>query len=114
VLKLIAERKVRGFVKHKIFQFAATAHGNAVSFFSKRCMSAKEGYIASFVEVPARQMQDRLRCVFLASAEAITVEFEKQDSHHKSHALVAIDKRLVVRAERNAKQDIQCETIWDF
>jgi len=65
-------------------------YGNAVSFFPRRCMSAKKSDIACFIEVPARQLQHHLRCVFLASAEAITVEFEKQDSHHKSRALVAI------------------------
>ena len=53
-------------------------------------MSAKKGEIACFVKVPARQLQDHPRCVFLAGVEAITVEFEKQDSHHKSCALVAV------------------------
>jgi hypothetical protein len=53
-------------------------------------MSAKKGGIASFVEVPACQLQDHPRRFFLARVEAITVEFEKQDSHHKSRALVAI------------------------
>jgi hypothetical protein len=43
-------------------------------------MSAKKSDIACFVEVPARLLQDDLRCVFLASVEAITVEFEKQDA----------------------------------
>src|SRR5450755_1096552 len=69
--------------------------GNAVSFFPKRCVSAKKSDIACFVDVPARQLQDHLRCVFLASVEAITAEFEKQDSHHKSRALVAIYERMV-------------------
>jgi hypothetical protein len=43
-------------------------------------MSMKKGDIACFVEVPARQLQGHLRCVFLVGVEAITVEFEKQDN----------------------------------
>ena len=58
-------------------------------------MSAQKSDIACFVEVPACQLQDHLGCVFLASVEAITVEFEKQHSHHKSRALVAIYERMV-------------------
>jgi hypothetical protein len=40
-------------------------------------MSAKKSEITRFVEVPARQLQDRLRRVFLLGAEAMTVEFEE-------------------------------------
>jgi hypothetical protein len=63
--------------------------------FFERCTSAKKSDTACFVEIPARRLQDHLRCVFLASAEAIAVEFEKQDSPHKSRALAAIYERMV-------------------
>ena len=58
-----ANQKLRKKVRFR----GVFGYGNAVSFFSKRCMSAKKSDIACFVEVPARQLQDHLRCVFLAS-----------------------------------------------
>src|ERR1700730_12912808 len=82
-------------LREKVRFCGVFGQGNAVSFFPERCMSTKKSDIACFVEVPARQLQDYLRCVFLASVEALTVEFEKQASHHKSRALVAIYERMV-------------------
>jgi hypothetical protein len=70
------------------------SHRIRASALQLRCIGAKKSDIACFVEVAARQLQDRLRCAFLASAEAVTVEFEKQDSHHKARALAAVYKRM--------------------
>src|ERR1700691_2460881 len=70
-------------------------HENSVSFFSARRMSAKKSDIACLVEVPARQLQENLRCVSLASGEAITVDLETQHPHHKPRPLVAIYERMV-------------------
>jgi hypothetical protein len=72
-------------------------------------MSANKSDIGCFVEIPARQLQDHLRRVFLASVEAKTVEFEKQDSHHKSRALVAIYERMVAHDAPRIAQLLEIE-----
>lgn len=62
-------------------------------FLCRRYIRPQKSAIAGFIQVPGRQSQDRLCSVFLAGGEKIAIEFEKQDTHHKAGALIAIHER---------------------
>ena len=53
---------------------------------------AQERRVARFIKGPGRQLDNGLSRVLLRGGEAISVQFQKQDSDHKARALVAIDK----------------------
>src|SRR5579872_4749959 len=68
--------------------------GLDASFFSRRRAGTKKSYILCLIKFAACQFEDRLGGVFLARCEPIPIEFEKQDSHNKSGAFIAIYKRM--------------------
>ena len=67
----------------------------AMLFLRTRYIGAQKSAIVCFIEASGRQFQNRLCRVLLAGGEEVTVEFEKQDSHHKARALIAIHEGMV-------------------
>jgi hypothetical protein len=51
--------------------------------------------VTRFVEVPAGQFENCLCRLLFTGSEVISIEFKKQDSHHETCALAAIDKGVV-------------------
>src|SRR5579863_7662372 len=52
--------------------------------------------VACFLQIASRQFQNCLCRIFLTRGEAVAVEFEKQNSHYKACALVAINKLTIL------------------
>ena len=59
-------------------------------------IGAKKLTEAGFIDSAGRQLKDGLCGGFLAGRESITIELEKQHADHKTGALVAISKVMIL------------------
>lgn len=73
-------------------------------------IGAQPDRVPCLIERPGRKIKNGPRSIFFARHEAKTVQFEKENSDHKSRSLIAIYKGMVAD---NARR-VQCSHLNDI